>query len=84
MTGMPAMDVYPITSGMARHASVMPATISMGKRFFSKGRTPSRSWTGKCRRAFFSGWAAAFAPASLIVASIDVGCGTRARSGRDH
>ena len=50
-----------------------PATISMGKRFFSKGRMPSRSWTGKCRCAFFFGWAATAALASLMVTSIDAG-----------
>ena len=42
ITGIPAIFVYPMTSGIASAASVAPATSSVGSRLRSKGRTPCR------------------------------------------
>jgi hypothetical protein len=42
-TGVPTIDVEPMTSGIARAASVMPATTSTGARARSTGRTPCSS-----------------------------------------
>ena len=39
-TGVPAILVYPMTSGIARQAKVTPANISVGSLDFSIGRMP--------------------------------------------
>ncbi len=48
ITGIPAIVVYPITSGMPSAASVTPAITSVDTRDRSIGRTPSN--TGSRRR----------------------------------
>jgi len=42
ITGVPAILVYPITSGMARLASVAPARMSVGISDLRKGSIPPR------------------------------------------
>jgi len=45
ITGVPAILVYPITSGIARVASVTPARMSLGISALRKGRSPWKRWS---------------------------------------
>ena len=49
MTGVPAIFVYPITSGIASAASVTPATTSLESSDLSKGRIPCSTVTKRER-----------------------------------